>query len=398
MFTFNTIDEAVNDISQGKIVIVVDDENRENEGDFVMAAELVTADSINFMAQHGRGLICVSVTEERARKLHLSPMIPHNTSHHTTAFTVSIDAADHITTGISAYDRALTIQLMTKDDATPADFVRPGHIFPLVGIGNGVLARAGHTEASIELASLAHLAPSGVICEIMKDDGTMARLPDLIILAQKFDLKLIHIQDLIAYKLRTANKLIRKETTNLPTEHGTFQLHIFENSSSTVMALTKGVFSPLKPVLTRVHSECATGELFASLRCDCGEQLKAAMKMIEAEGAGIIIYLKQEGRGIGLINKIKAYQLQDQGFDTVDANKQLGFAPDLRDYAQAADILHYFSVECINLITNNPLKIESLSNLGIKVANRIPTHTQRNQFNEHYLTTKKNKMGHLFSE
>lgn len=398
MFAFNTIDEAIIDISQGKMIIVVDDEDRENEGDFIMASEYVTPEAINFMAQHGRGLICVAVTADRAQELQLFPMVPHNTSYHTTAFTVSIDAVENNTTGISAFDRAHTIQLITQSTATPASFVRPGHIFPLIGKQGGVLERAGHTEASIDLASAAGLFPSGVICEIMKEDGTMARLSDLIVLAQRFSLKIINIKDLIAYKLRMINKFIHKETANLPTEHGIFQLHVFENSTSTVMTLTKGNFSHLKPVLTRVHSECATGELFASQRCDCGEQLKEAMKMIEAEGAGIIIYLRQEGRGIGLTNKIKAYRLQDQGCDTVEANERLGFAPDLRNYNQVSDILHHFGIERINLITNNPLKIESLSNLGIRVENRIPTYVKKNKFNEQYLATKKSKMGHLFSE
>lgn len=396
MFTFNTVEEAVVAIAQGKHIIVVDDEDRENEGDLVIASELVTPEAINFMVQYGSGLICTSITEERAIALDLAPMIFRNTAHYSTAFTVSIDAANGISTGASTFDRAHTIQLMTKKETGPIDFVRPGHVFPLVGKKNGVLERAGHTEASIDLVSAAGLFPSGVICEVMKNDGTMARLPDLMDLAHKFNLKIIHIKDLIAYKLKCLNKSTHIETAELPTTYGPFQVHVFDHATSPAIVLSLGTFSSEQPVLTRVHSECSTGELFGSLRCDCGDQLKTAMHMIQQAGAGLIIYLKQEGRGIGLLNKIKAYQLQDRGYDTVDANKELGFAPDLRDYTVAADILDYFSIKHINLLTNNPLKITALSMRGIIIENRIPILTERTGYNDQYLTTKKNRMGHLF--
>jgi len=396
----SSIDEALLDIRKGKMVILVDDEDRENEGDLCMAAEKVTAQGINFMAKHGRGLICLSLQEEKADELQLPPMVSTNTSRFGTAFTVSIEAKRGVTTGISAADRATTVLTAIADGAKPEDLARPGHVFPLRAKSGGVLVRTGQTEGSVDLARLAGLKPSGVICEVMNDDGTMARMPDLEIFAKKHNLKIITIADLIRYRLQNETMVRRAAVTNLPTIYGgDFTAFAYENDvdHQQHMALVKGEISPDRPVLVRVHSECLTGDVFGSQRCDCGEQLHTAMRLVAKEGSGVIVYMHQEGRGIGLINKMKAYALQDQGKDTVEANEALGFAPDLRDYGLGAQILRDLGVRKIRLMTNNPKKIVGLQGYGLEVVERIPIEIIPGQRNLAYLRTKKTKLGHLLT-
>jgi len=397
-----TIEEALEDFKAGKMVIIVDDADRENEGDLCIAAEKVTPEAINFMAKYGRGLICLALTEEQCEKLKLPLMVPEEDSDalHGTAFTVSIDARYGVTTGISAYDRAKTILTAIADDAKPEDLVRPGHVFPLRARRGGVLVRAGHTEASVDLARLAGLKPAAVICEIMKDDGTMARLPDLVLFAKEHGLKIITIADLIKYRLKKDKLVRRVAEATLPTKYGgEFKIILYESEVDAQhhVALVKGEISPDEPILVRVHSQCLTGDVFGSLRCDCGEQLHEAMRMIEREGKGIIVYMRQEGRGIGLANKIKAYFLQEHGKDTVEANEALGFKPDLRDYGVGAQILVDLGVRKIRLMTNNPRKIVGLEGYGIEVFERVPIEIPSRPENHKYLKTKKEKLGHILS-
>jgi len=393
----NTIDEAIEDIRNGRFIIVVDDEDRENEGDFVAAAEKVTPEMVNFMATEGRGLICVPLTEERCEELELEMMVGRNTSLHDTPFTVSVDAVgDDVTTGISASDRAITIRKLANPGTQPHELGRPGHIFPLRARSRGVLRRAGHTEAAVDLARLAGLQPVGVLVEIMNPDGTMARLPELYQIAQKNQLKLVSIADLIAYRMNNESLIEQGEEVQLPTDHGNFRLIPFLQKSNKVehMALIKGTWEADEPVLVRVHSSCATGDIFGSLRCECGEQLHKAMELIEKEGKGVIVYIQQEGRGIGLMNKIKAYKLQEQGLDTVDANVHLGFDPDERDYGVGAQILCNLGVAKMRLMTNNPVKRVGLEGYGLKVVETIPLEVSPNPFNEFYMRTKRDRMGH----
>lgn len=400
-FKFNTVEEALEDIRQGKIVIVVDDPDRENEGDLVMAAEKVTPEAINFMAKYGRGLICLALTPERCDELELHPMTPMNTDPKGTYFCVSIDAHPKhgTTTGISAYDRAITIKLAVSPEAKPSDFVRPGHVFPLRARPGGVLERAGHTEAAVDLARLAGLYPAGVICEIMKDDGTMARVPDLMEFAKKHDLKIITIADLIKYRLRRETLVERVATAHLPTPWGVFKIHAYRHklTGAEQVALTMGEWKEGEPVLVRVHSECLTGDVFRSLRCDCRPQLEKALEMIAKEGKGVLVYiLGHEGRGIGIANKIKAYALQEKGYDTVEANEKLGYPPDLRDYGIGAQILRDLGVRKMRLMTNNPRKIVALEGFGLEVVERVPIKIEPNAYNRVYLQVKKDKLGHMF--
>jgi len=392
----DNIPDTLEDIKNGKMVIVVDDEDRENEGDLVMAAEKTDTESINFMIKNGRGLVCVPLSKKRINDLKLPPMVEDNTDSHETAFTVSVDHKD-TSTGISAEERAYTIQKLIDPESRAGDFTKPGHVFPLKAEKGGVLRRAGHTEAAIDLAQLADLKPAGVICEIIKDDGTMARLPELKEFADKYNLKLITIADLIKYK-KSREKLIEKESeAMLPTEFGEFTIRVYSTKIDDLehVALTKGKVTGEDEVLTRVHSECLTGDIFHSLRCDCGEQLKSSLKLIEKEGKGVLLYMRQEGRGIGLANKIKAYALQDQGMDTVEANEALGFPADLRNYGIGAQILVDLGLTSIKLITNNPKKIVGLEGYGLDVVERIPLEIDPNEKNINYLEVKKDKLGHL---
>ncbi|MGZ5244185.1 MAG: bifunctional 3,4-dihydroxy-2-butanone-4-phosphate synthase/GTP cyclohydrolase II [Bacteroidia bacterium] len=398
---FSTIEEAIEDIKQGKLVIVVDDEDRENEGDFIGAARCVTPEMINFMSKYGRGLICAPLIEDRCDELKLDLMVNDNTALHATPFTVSIDLLGHgCTTGISAHDRAKTIQALIDPNTKPEELGKPGHIFPLRAKSGGVLRRAGHTEATIDLARLAGYEPAGVLVEIMNEDGTMARVPDLIEIAKKFDLKFITIKDLIAYRLAKETLIERQIEVDMPTEWGNFRLRAYKqtNTSEIHLALIKGEWIEGEPILVRVHSSCATGDIFGSCRCDCGNQLHDAMKMVEAEGKGLVLYMKQEGRGIGLLNKLKAYQLQEQGMDTVEANHSLGFQTDQRDYGVGAQILRDLGISHIRLITNNPTKRSAIQGYGLEIVDRVSLRTIPNQYNHKYLSTKRDKLGHDLGE
>lgn len=393
----NTIEAALDDLKQGKLLIVVDDEDRENEGDFVTAAQNVTPEIINFMSKHGRGLICAPLTEARCEELKLHLMVQENTVLHQTPFTVSVDLIGRgCTTGISAQDRAKTVQALIDPETKADDLGRPGHIFPLRAKNEGVLRRAGHTEATVDLARLAGMAPAGVLVEIMNDDGTMARLPQLREIANHFDLKIISIKDLIAYRLRTETLIQEEARVHMPTKHGDFTLAAFRqtNTGETHLALFKGSWLPDEPVLVRVHSSCFTGDILHSLRCDCGDQLTKAMEMVEQEGKGVVLYMNQEGRGIGLLNKLKAYKLQEEGKDTVEANLALGFKNDQRDYGVGAQILRHLGVSKIRLMTNNPRKRAGLLGYGLEIVENVPIEIAPNQYNAFYLETKRDRLGH----
>ncbi len=397
MFTLNTIEEAVQDLKEGKVIIVVDDAHRENEGDFIAAAENVTPEVINFMATHGKGLICVALTEQRCNELDLHLMVKQNTSSHETQFTVSVDLLGRgTTTGISASDRSKTVQALVDPNTKPEDLARPGHIFPLRAKEGGVLRRAVHTEATIDLSKLAGLQPGGALVEIMNADGTMARLPDLMLIAEKFKLKIISIEDLIAYRLRTESLIEKQVDVKLPTAYGDFDLYAYKQVSTGQehLALVKGTWNKNEAVLVRVHSSCLTGDIFGSCRCDCGPQLHSAMEMIEKAGKGVIVYMNQEGRGIGLLNKLKAYKLQEQGRDTVEANLELGFEGDERDYGVGAQILRDLGVSKMRLMTNNPKKRAGLIGYGLEISEVVQIEIKSNKHNKLYLITKRDKMGH----
>ncbi len=395
---FDKIEDAIDDIRMGKVIIVVDDENRENEGDFIAAAQTITPEIVNFMATHGRGLICAPITRQRCEKLNLELMVPHNTAVYETPFTVSVDLIGYgCTTGISAIDRAKTIKALADKSIEPHELGRPGHIFPLRAREGGVLQRAGHTEAAIDLARLAGLEPAGALVEIMNEDGSMARLPELMQIARKFNLKIISIEDLIAYRIKTESLITQEITVDLPTEWGHFKITAFRQTTNDKLhlALTKGSWDLDEELLVRVHSSCVTGDIFGSCKCDCGSQLHKAMQMVEEEGKGVVLYMNQEGRGIGLLNKLKAYHLQEKGLDTVEANVELGFKADERDYGIGAQILRKLGVTKIRLITNNPSKRTGLSGYGIEITENIPILVPTGPHCQVYLDTKKNKMGHL---
>ena len=395
-YKFNTIEEAIEDIRKGKMIVVVDDEDRENEGDLVAAAEMVTPAIINFMAKHGGGLICLPIVRDRLEELNIDRMVVKNTDPNKTAFTVSIDAIE-CTTGISAQERALTIKRVIDNQTKARDFTRPGHIFPIEYREGGVLVRAGHTEASVDLAKMAGLYPAGVICEIMNEDGSMARVPELITYVKKHNLKIVTIAALIDYRRKSETLVERATVVNLPTKYGEFKAYSYKSkiSNENHLALVKGEISDGEPVLVRVHSECLTGDVFGSMRCDCGDQLEIAMKRIASEGRGVLLYMRQEGRGIGLYNKMRAYTLQDQGMDTVEANQALGFDADLRDYGTGAEILVDLGIKKLRLLTNNPQKISGLEGFGLELVERLPIQTPSNSKNIKYMKTKKEKMGHI---
>lgn len=396
MFTFHTVEEALEDLRQGKIILVTDDEDRENEGDFICAAQFATTDNVNFMAVHGKGLICMPMSEAICKKLELPQMVSENTDNHSTAFTVSIDHVD-TGTGISAAERSITAIKCTREDARPQDFRRPGHMFPLISRKNGVLERNGHTEATVDLMRLAGLTECGLCCEIMRDDGTMMRTTELIELAQKWNLKFITIKDIQAYRKKNEKLVERVAVTKLPTKFGNFTAYGYVNqlNGEHHVALVKGEIGDGKNILCRVHSECLTGDAFGSTRCDCGQQLASALTQIEQEGRGILLYMRQEGRGIGLLNKLKAYALQDQGMDTVQANLALGFAEDLREYYIGAHILHDLGAKTLRLLTNNPHKVYELSDFGMDIVERVPIQMDATAHDLFYLQTKKEKMGHI---
>lgn len=393
----NTIEEAIEEIKNGKVIIVVDDEDRENEGDFICAAETVTPEIVNFMATHGRGLICVPLIEQRCEELGLEMMVGKNTAAYETPFTVSVDLIGHgCTTGISAHDRFKTIRALVDPETDPQELGKPGHIFPLKAKRGGVLRRAGHTEAAIDFARLAGFKPGGVLVEIMNEDGSMARLPDLVKVAERFDLKLVSIKDLIEYRIKKETLIKREVEVDMPTEHGHFKLVAFEqtNTQEVHMALVKGTWEEDEPVLVRVHSSCVTGDIFGSCRCDCGSQLHQAMEIVDREGKGVVLYMKQEGRGIGLINKLKAYKLQEEGLDTVEANIKLGFDMDERDYGVGAQILRALNISKIRLITNNPKKRVGLMGYNLEIVENVPIEIASNPHNSRYLETKRDKLGH----
>jgi 3,4-dihydroxy 2-butanone 4-phosphate synthase/GTP cyclohydrolase II len=394
---FSKIEAAIHDIQNGKVVIVIDDEDRENEGDFVVAAEKCSPEVINFMAKNARGIICVALMPHRVEELKLDMMVESNTSLHDTSFTVSVDYIHGTSSGVSAFDRAATVKSLINPKTKPSDLARPGHIFPLRALDGGVLRRAGHTEAVVDLCRLAGLYPAGVLCEIMNEDGTMARVPELTKIAQQFSLCMITVKSLIEYRMQREKLVQRVVTTKLPTKHGTFNVHVYrsETDSKEHVALVKGEVNPEKPVLVRVHSECLTGDVFGSYRCDCNDQLIAAMKLVENEGCGVVLYMRQEGRGIGLSNKLKAYKLQDDGLDTVEANEKLGFRPDLRDYGIGAQILRDLGVGKMRLMTNNPKKVVGLHGYGLDIVERVPLEVEPHAINEKYLKTKRDKLGHL---
>ena len=394
---FDQIEEAVEEIRKGKIVIVLDDDNRENEGDFICAAQFVDAGAMNFLARYGRGIICAPITAARAKALDLDLMVETNTSVHETPFTISVDYRHGTTTGVSAADRAATVRALADEATQPADLARPGHIFPLRAMEGGVLRRAGHTEAAIDLCRLAGVNHTAVLCEIMNEDGTMARTPELLALARRYAMKIITVRDLIEHRMQTEKLVRRLVATHLPTKYGDFEIYLYksETDNKEHVALVKGKISPDAPTLVRVHSECLTGDLFGSLRCDCNEPLVAALRMVEKSGSGVVLYMRQEGRGIGLVNKLKAYKLQDEGLDTVEANERLGFRADLRDYGIGAQILRDLGVRKLRLLTNNPKKIVGLQGYGLEVVERIPLEMDPNDFNLRYLRTKRDKLGHL---